>query len=630
MSGLGLVSMPWAAPDTPSLQIGLLTALAGDARLPVAAHSLHLDAAEFFVGHGIGLAIYERVVHRWWSVGLGEWIFNVGDDGAVDATSYLAYLRGEGVPEAVIEAAVRMRELAPSFLARAADEILLADPALVGFTTTFSQTIPSLSLARLLKAHRPSVKIMFGGANCDGELGATLHRTADIVDIVVQGEAEVVFAGLCADVLAGRTPQPGPGVLVRGANDPCGGQATRAAMRAPMRDRLGEAPTPVYDEYFSRLSRSKLHGELSGRVRLVIETSRGCWWGEHHHCKFCGLNGSSMAFGAKPADRVLDEIEELSRRYRRTEFDVVDNILHMKYFDHVLPELAARRRAGHDYRFFYETKANLAPIQMRQLRDAGVLRIQPGIESLSTPILRRMDKGVTALQNIRLLVFAARYELLPTWNIIYGIPGETEQDYGEMAELVPSLFHLKPPGLARLQVHRFSPYFDRPSEHGLRLTGPAAYYAHLYDVSTAELGGLAYAFDYEYLDGHDPERAVAPLRKALDEWDRVWTPGRQRSLRYERGPGFLRILDRRGGAHRDIVLGDVEAQLYLACLAGATPDAAVRRLERENHASLGEDEVRGFFVELTGDRLMYREGDRFLALALPLTPDAEPPSHLES
>jgi ribosomal peptide maturation radical SAM protein 1 len=626
MSGVSIIAMPWAAPDTPSLQVGLLTALATNAKLPVVAHSFHLDAAGFFVGEGMDLAVYEEIAHRWWAVGLGEWIFNVADGQASDLTRYIAYLEDERLPEPVIRAAVRMRELAPAFLQRAADEVVAADPALVGFTTTFSQTIPSLALAAVLKARRPRLAVMFGGANCDGELGRALHRTAGVVDIVVQGEAELVFADVCADVLAGRSPKPKPGVLVRGAaNAPC----AQPLRPTSLRDRLGDVPTPVYDEYFDRLARSPLYGQLSARVRLVIETSRGCWWGEHHHCKFCGLNGSSMAFGAKPADRVLTEIDELSRRYRRTEFDVVDNILHMKYFEHVLPALAACRRAGHDYRFFYETKANLTPIQIRQLRDAGVLRFQPGIESLSTPILRRMDKGVTALQNIRLLLFAARYDLLPTWNIIYGIPGETDDDYAEMAELVPSLMHLKPPALVRLQVHRFSPYFDKPLDHGLRLLGPAAYYPHLYSVAADELANLAYTFQYEYLDGHDPERAVAPLRGAIDTWDRAWTPGRHRSLRYERGPGFLRIRDRRAGtANRDILLDDVEAKLYLACLAGATPSAAVRLLAADGDVALEPDDVRSFFVELTGHRLMFCEGDQFLALALPLTPDAEPPSHL--
>ena len=617
MSGISVVAMPWAAPDTPSIQIGLLTAIAERAGLPVRAHSLHLEAAGHYVGGGIDRSLYDAVVHHWWSVGLGEWIFVDPAGPAGDDAGYVGLLRRERVPEAVIDVALRMREMTASFLSAAADEILSTHPAVVGFTTTFSQTVPSLALARLLKSRNPDVVVVFGGANCDAELGVALHRLYDEVDYVVQGDAERTFAGLCADLVAGRRPGNGPGVLGRGSGD---------SFRVDRID-MSEALIPVYDEYFERLAQSPLRAQLSSRARLVIETSRGCWWGERHHCSFCGLNGSTMAFRSKSADQVMDEIELLARRHRRVDFDVVDNILDPTFFDSVLPELGRRRKAGHDYRFFFETKSNLVPDQVRQLREAGVHRIQPGIETLSTPLLRSVRKGVTAWQNVRLLVFAARYDLLPTWNIIYGLPQETEEDYAAMADLVPSLTHLKPPGLVRLQIHRFSPYFDDPGANGLRLTGPAAYYRFLHAVPEHELASLAYAFEYEHVDGHDPERVVAPLREAVDAWDRCWTPGRHGSLRYERGPGFLRIRDRRALLpHRDTFLDDVEADLYLACLGGTTPTTAVARLARDRDLELDADEVRSFLVQMADARLMLREGDWFLALALPLTPDADPPT----
>ena len=52
---------------------------------------------------------------------------------------------------------------------------------------------------------------------------------------------------------------------------------------------------------------------------------------------------------------------------------------------------------------FYEVKSNLRKEDVRQLREAGVVAIQPGIESLSDEVLRIMRKGVSALQNIQLL-----------------------------------------------------------------------------------------------------------------------------------------------------------------------------------------------------------------------------------
>ncbi|CAB3802422.1 hypothetical protein LMG28614_05605 [Paraburkholderia ultramafica] len=616
MNGVALVAMPWAAPETPSIQIGLLTAVLTKAEVPVTAHSLHLEAASFFVERGVALECVEAVAHQWWCVGLGEWIFApTGSDRACDDAEYLRYLAQQRVPDEIVDAALRMRQLVPKFLRQSADDILMHAPRVVGFTTTFAQTLPSLALAAHLKTVRPEVTVVLGGANCDGALGQALLNTYEIVDFVIQGRAEALLPRLCRAVLVNRPPAVEPGLLSR--------EMTSTSVQTP--HAVADWFQPIYDEYYDRLDRSPLRDALLPRTRLVLETARGCWWGERHHCTFCGLNGTSMTFKAAPADQVLADITALAARYRRTEFDVVDNILDPAFFSNVLPELA-RRRNEFDYRFFWEVKANLSPEQIRLLRDAGVQRIQPGIESLSTRILRLMRKGITALENVKLLVFAAADDLMVTWNIIYGIPGETEDDYLAMAEMIPSLIHLKPPGLVRLQVQRFSPYFDNPPAHGLRLLGPAPYYRHLHAVDEARLCELAYAFEHEYISGYDPERAVAPLRRALEQWDRSWSPGKHHSLRYERGPGYLRLRERRlGFRSRDILLDRLEAELYLSCRTVTTPAAAAAVVKRVCDIQLGVDEVRAFFAELSEGRLLLREGDRYLALALPMNPDAAPP-----
>jgi hypothetical protein len=50
-----------------------------------------------------------------------------------------------------VDLVMRMRPFAASFIALAADEILATGPAVVGFTTTFMQNVPSLALARRLQ-----------------------------------------------------------------------------------------------------------------------------------------------------------------------------------------------------------------------------------------------------------------------------------------------------------------------------------------------------------------------------------------------------------------------------------------------------------------------------------------------
>ncbi len=139
------------------------------------------------------------------------------------------------------------------------------------------------------------------------------------------------------------------------------------------------------------------------------------------HCTFCGLNGATMAFRSKSPARALDEMTELARRHPGCDIQAVDNIMDLGYFKNVLPALAARRLKVD---LFYETKSNLNKDQVRLLRAAGVRDIQPGIESFSDTVLKLMRKGVTGLQNIQLLKWCKEFGVVPSWNFLWGFPGE--------------------------------------------------------------------------------------------------------------------------------------------------------------------------------------------------------------
>ena len=351
---------------------------------------------------------YESIVSDYGRYGIPDWIFAVPpfrDDPESDAC-FLAALRDKGAPETIIAKASMMKRLVPPFLDRAAGEILAAGPRVVGFTTTFQQTVPSLVLAKILKQRDPSLAIVFGGSNCESTMGEALHRSFPWVDVVVRGEAERTAPEVMRDLLAGEPLRPQPGLCYR-----VGDRAFAIAEGGGPPVAMDEIPLPNYDEYFDRLEKASCAPQINLEVRLLYESARGCWWGAKSHCTFCGLNGSTMTFRSKSPARVVDDLTTLSGRYRHLDFQVVDNILAVDYLRDVLPRL---RESGYDLRIFWETKSNLKKEQVRLFRDAGVVEIQPGIESLSTPILERMRKGVTAFQNIRLLKWCAGTGFDPT------------------------------------------------------------------------------------------------------------------------------------------------------------------------------------------------------------------------
>ena len=633
--GVLLLSMPWDQLEYPSIQLGVLASVLERAGTPAQTRSLNLDFMEHCVrategrpeGERLSVRSYHGVVRWSRDVSLGDWVFSkalspaAADD---DEGPYLALLEGAGVPAEVVESALRFRALVPSFLEQVADDLAAARPAIVGFTTAFNQTLPSLALASELRTRLgDAVRIVFGGANCEGPMGAALHRAFRVIDVVVRGEGERVLPDLALDLLAGLPARPQPGLCYR---EPGGEPVVVPEAEQVMP--LDEVPTPRYDDYFERLGRTSFAPRISRDVTILYESARGCWWGQRSHCAFCGISDHALSFRAKSPDRVLGEVAELAQRYGRLDFFFVDYILNRAYFEDLLPRL---RDAGYDFRIFCETKANLRRDEVRLLHEAGFTPIQAGVESLSTPVLKLMSKGVSALQNLRLLKWCAEHGLRLYWNILYGIPGEPPDVYEEMAKLVPSLTHLEPPRLVPLQLDRFSPYFDRPAEFGIVPLGPRRDFRFVYPLEYVDddaLAEIAYSFEFRHADGRDPEAYTATLRNAVLEWQSAGR-GSIGTLRYRRGPGFLIVSDRRAGLEpAEYHLDEREASIYLACEDGATARDAWRaaRSTATNGLARGlsADDVRGFLDRLVESRLACKVDGRYLALALPHTARSDP------
>jgi ribosomal peptide maturation radical SAM protein 1 len=286
------------------------------------------------------------------------------------------------------------------------DEVLQEAPKIVGFTTMFSQNAASLALATILKQSDPTVKVVFGGANCQAEMGAALFRCYPCIDAVVRGEADRVFPALVRDWLDGNRITLEAGLCYReNGRDVVVEHAQAGAVS------MEEVPCPNYDEYFLRLAYHRQHDEIQSNLIIPFESARGCWWGAKSHCTFCGLNGATMDFRSKSPDRVHQEIMTLAGKHRWLKLFAMDNILDMRYVRELLPKLRDERV---DIELFYETKANLKRDHLRLMREAGVRDIQPGIETFSNSILKLMRKGTTGLQNIRLLKWCAQFGIEST------------------------------------------------------------------------------------------------------------------------------------------------------------------------------------------------------------------------
>ena len=92
--------------------------------------------------------------------------------------------------ELLVEVKIKM---VPEFLEWALEAGDWGRYDVIGFSSTFNQNLASLKLAKLIKEKYPSVKIMFGGANFESEMGLEYFRVFPWIDFVVPGEAEGIF-----------------------------------------------------------------------------------------------------------------------------------------------------------------------------------------------------------------------------------------------------------------------------------------------------------------------------------------------------------------------------------------------------------------------------------------------------
>ncbi len=585
------VVMPFAKRQSPALGVSLLKSAL--ARRGVAAR-VEYPLREF--ARTVGGEFYDAV-----SLGkprttamLGEWIFShaLRASSEEDVARYVE-VHLEECSAAFVESVLEAREGVAAFLDETLDRILAREPLLVGFSSTFQQHVASLALARRLKDRAPAVPIVFGGGNCEGEMGRETARSFPFVDAVVSGEADGLIVGLVEDVLAGLPP------------------ARLYGFEPQPPANLDALPLPDFSDYFESLG-----APPDDAVRLQFETSRGCWWGEKHHCTFCGLNGGAMAFRRKSPARAVAEIEQLARTYGVRKLSAADNILDMSYCETVMPELA-RRDLGLE--LFYEVKANLSRERLEALRGAGVVRLQPGIESLSSEVLRLMHKGVTGLQNVRLLKWCRALGIQPVWNVLYGFPGEPPHEYARLAELVPLLTHLAPPEyVGRMRLDRFSPYFEDPEAYGIDRIEPFPEYREIYGLPAAALRNLAYYFTFEHggQAGGDLDFAYArPFQDAVAEWKAVHE--RSDLISIDDGTCTL-VCDYRPAALAAVtVLHGPERAVLLAC-DDIRSAAQIRDVLACAGDDIGKEEVAAILLRLMERRILIAEGDVYLSLVAEL------------
>ncbi len=585
------VFMPFSAPLYPSLSLSLFHARFLEMGIP---HKIlyfnilfakRLGAADYF-------ALAEDYLFTYGNF-LGEWLFS-GEVFPQSPDSIEEYLRivslqneqmlrqSPGAPSErdPLTCIREARATVPGFLDDCVADILRRRPRVVGFSSMFQQHLASLALAKRLKSASPETFIVFGGANCEKIRGIETLRNFPFVDAVILGEADTAYPDLADGLLKGRDISGIPGVYLRNAvpsftEDRECGEAHGAAD-------MDELPIPDFSDYFEALEPIRkdieaIPNRLMTGQRLLLETSRGCWWREGGGCNFC--HQASPVVRKKSPERAYSEIVRTLERYPGVEIEFTDNAMPLEYFDSLLQMLG---RLTPRARLTYYLRTTVTKKQVQTLRDAGLIRILPGIETLNDGLLRALNKGTSLFHNIQILKWCREFGIEAGWNLLWGIPGETLSAYEEMIALLPLLSHLQPPfGFTPVYLGRFSNYYERPEQFGIMDIAPADAYSSIYPFDRETVSRLALYFRF-----HAPTHAdsyLPSLTAAVSAWKQAHSSSRLDAV--ETSDGTV-VLDTRPGALR-----------------------AVHRFSRLQSGILGACEAGCNFSKMRTDLGEYAEGD---------------------
>ncbi len=600
-----LISMPFAAINQPSAALGLLKASVIEQGINVHTRYLNLEFAKL-----VGVEIYQDFFMKApKSSLLQEWVFSgaLFENHKNKQETYIKLLKKNRLIQhenrPLLKDAMIMRDLVSEFLNVWINSAGWKEYSIIGFSVTYQQVVASLALAKLIKEVDRSKVIVFGGSCCNGKMGIELHRQFPYIDYVFTSESDLSFPKFVTKALKKEPIEDTPGLVRRYS-----GMTKASEELCNINRDLDSLPYPDYGDYFDQLNKFELVDQVIPKV--PVETSRGCWWGEKSQCTFCGYNSEGIEFRSKTPTRIISELVYLMKNYDCS-IEATDSILNNSYFEDLLPAIT---RTDLDINLFFETKASLSEKELTLLQKAGVWRIQPGIETLSTPILKLIRKGTTTLQNIRILKLCAELGIACNWLFLFGLPGEDEMEYSHMVELVPSIVHLEPPiRCQKIRLERFSPLFNFPDKYGLLNIKHTIGYEYVYPFDSDTLDNIAYYFDFDYSDGRSLDYAK-PLINSVKKWQQR-KPYYRLDMIMENDVIYL--WDFRPCSKQPLTILDV----YEMCGNILNINEIYRNLSFVNISGEQYFQINNFLQEMCSKRLMLRDGNTYLSLAVRYHPD---------
>ncbi|MDP9121991.1 MAG: RiPP maturation radical SAM C-methyltransferase [Acidobacteriota bacterium] len=612
-----LMTLPFAAYHYPSIGLTQLKAVV-DSELGGEVET-EIVYANHDLANYMGVEVYRSIgaSGQHLQSGFAEWFFRqaafpeLADNTEEYFTRYYPFNDPE--TQAFRKVILEKRPGLDAVLDRIIDRYHLDRSNVVGFTSMFFENMVSFALARKLKERNPDIVTIMGGANCEAPAGYELVRNAPQMDFTFSGCSLRSLPEFLRNLLLGA---PEKNHRINGVFSRQNSGGPENAGQPPAIGHMGAEldinhPIPLdYDAFLAALDTNFPDYEI--KAVLPFETSRGCWWGEHAHCTFCGLNKGTMGYRAMRSDLALELIRSLFKYADRASVLMcVDNILQRQYVKDVFPLLETPESTA----IFYQLKANLSEKEVAAMSKARVLTITPGFESLANTTLKLMNKGVTSFQNIQVMKYCLMHDVHPGWNLLVGSPGEPQEVYEKYVRDLPDLVHLPPPqAIFSIHFNRFSPYFDKAKEFGLDLE-PIDYYEMVYPWGRESIANIAYDFQDMNFDA-DYVLALSDwidrIQERIRHWRTTWDEAVPPKLHFKETAAGTSIHDSRSGRSVEYPITPVTRALLEHL--GEPRRVANLPAELANLPGFDAEHEVAFADE---HHLVWRDGERIMSLVVP-------------
>jgi radical SAM superfamily enzyme YgiQ (UPF0313 family) len=286
-------------------------------------------------------------------------------------------------------------------------------PRYVGVSFYTGCAIDGHRLSRIVKNFDNTIIVIAGGPHASALPSDILSN--EHVDYVVRGEGEETMASLLSALDNKFGVEQVSGISYRKDKEVIDNSPR------PLIDNINDIPFPAYDlfrvdKYFLAPSRRFTRGMVGS-----IITSRGC----PQRCAFCSRAIFGRSIRYRSPENVVDEIEELIKKYGFTEFEFRDDTFTLDEERAVkICELIIKRNIKIAWNCCGRVN-QVSDRLFKALSQAGCRALFIGAEFGTQRMLDLMKKDITLEQIQTAVNQCKKYKILSLTSFIIGAPGET-------------------------------------------------------------------------------------------------------------------------------------------------------------------------------------------------------------